>query len=319
MTNETKIVSEYRKAQRFFEKFNMPLLDIGDFVLSQFSRPKDGCTLAMDRTNWKFGKTHINILTVGVVIKGIALPIAWKVLPQTTKRGNSNTAQRIAIIENVLKLLPAESIYALTMDREFIGKSWLKWLDDQSVDFIVRIKKSHKINGVSAEIFRQKRSSKTPSRVDLWGLKFYFGAKAINRGRDSHLYVISNKFTAKDALKIYKQRWSIELLFSHLKKRGFNLEDTHMTDAVKLERLFGVVTLSFFTTYSWGLILSSTTNLTVAERRKSIFRLGLESLMGLFDKRPSAPPSEPIALEVGSELEYSRDINLMVKLKLIMG
>jgi transposase len=245
MTNETKIVSEYRKAQRFFEKFNMPLLDIGDFVLSQFTRPKNGWTLAMDRTNWKFGKTHINILTVGVVIKGIALPIAWKVLPQTTKRGNSNTAQRIAIIENILKLMPATSIYALTMDREFIGKSWLKWLDDQGVDFIVRIKKNHKINNVSAEMFRQKRNSKTPTRVGLWGLKFYFGAKAINIGRDSHLYVISNKFTAKDALKIYKQRWSIELLFSHLKKRGFNLEDTHMTDAVKLERLFGVVTLSF--------------------------------------------------------------------------
>ena len=44
MTNETKMVSEYRKAQRFFEKFNMPLLDIGDFVLSQFAKPKNGWT-----------------------------------------------------------------------------------------------------------------------------------------------------------------------------------------------------------------------------------------------------------------------------------
>ena len=305
MTNDTRKESEYRKAQRFFEKFAMPLQDIGAFVLSQFAKPKKGWTLAMDRTNWKFGKTHINILTVGVVIQGDAIPIAWVELPQKTKRGNSNTAQRIEVIESVLKLMPANSIYALTMDREFIGMSWLKWLDDKGVGFIVRIKKNHKVNGLAAERFRQWRNWRSPELVDLWGLKFYFAAKAINRGRDSHLYVVSNKFKAKDALKIYKQRWSIELLFSHLKKRGFNLEDTHMTEAAKIERLFGVVTLSFLTTYSWGLILSANTSLNATEKRKSIFRLGLESLMELFDKTLSRPLCELISLEKSSLLEPS--------------
>ena len=284
MTDGTRKDREYRKAQRFFEKFAMPLQDIGLFVLSQITKPKKGWTLAMDRTNWKFGKTHINILTVGVVIKEIAIPIAWKVLPQKTKRGNSNTAQRMEIIKCVLEMMPANSIYALTMDREFIGRRWLKWLDDKGVGFIVRIKKSHKINGISAEQFGRLRNRNPLDLVELWGLKFYFGTKSIQRGRDPHLYVISNKFKAKEALRIYKQRWSIELLFSHLKKRGFNLEDTHMTDRTKLDRLFGVVTLSFLVTYSWGDFLASNTELRAAEKRKSIFRLGLESLMELFDK-----------------------------------
>ena len=257
MTNDTKKVSEYRKAQRFFEKFKMPLLDIGSFVLSSLSTPKKGWTLSMDRTNWKFGKSHINILTIGVVIKGIAIPVVWKVLPQKSKRGNSSTAQRIEIIEDLLKIMPATFIYALTMDREFIGKKWLKWLDGQGVPFVVRIKKNHQVNGMSAEKFRHQKRYKSLGVVDLWGLKFYFGAKSIHKGRDSHLYVISNKFGAKDALNIYKQRWAIELLFSHLKKRGFNLEDTHMTDGVKIERLFGIVTRSLFATFSWGLLLSS--------------------------------------------------------------
>lgn len=318
MTNDTKKTSEYRKAQRFFEKFKMPLLDIGIFILSSLSRPKKGWTLSMDRTNWKFGETHINILTIGVVVNGIAIPVVWKVLPQKTKRGNSDTTQRIEIIEQLLKIMPAKFIYALTMDREFIGKKWLKWLDDQGVPFVVRIKKNHQVNGMRADEFRHQKRYKSHGIVNIWGLKFYYGAKPIHQGRDSHLYVISNKFEAKDALKIYKQRWAIELLFSHLKKRGFNLEDTHMTDGVKLERLFGIVTLSFFATYSWGLMLSSVTKLTVAEQRKSVFRLGLESLMELFDRRHSSPESESNPIDLRPDLELSphqilaKDLNQLI-------
>ncbi len=42
----------------------------------------------MDRTNWKFGLTDMNILTIGVVYQGVAFSIVFKLLP---KKGNSNT------------------------------------------------------------------------------------------------------------------------------------------------------------------------------------------------------------------------------------
>jgi hypothetical protein len=45
---------------------------------------------------------------------------------------------------------------------------------------------------------------------------------------------------------LYRLRWGIEQLFSHLKKRGFDLEATHMREARKLEKLFALVTLAFF-------------------------------------------------------------------------
>lgn len=297
MTSGTKKASEYRKAQRFFEQFEMPMLDIGKFILSRFSTPKKGWTLAMDRTNWKFGETHINLLVVGVVIKNMAVPICWMALPQKNKRGNSNTQQRIDIIKKVLTLIPAQSINVLTMDREFIGQKWLKWLDDHGVGFVVRLKKNHKVNGISAEEYRKLPYKSRINKVTLWGMEFYFGSKAINRGRDSHLYVVSNKFEAKEALKIYKHRWSIELLFSHLKRRGFNLEDTHMTEAHKLEKLFGVVTMSFFITFAWGVMLSTYTELNAWEKKKSIFRLGLESLIELFSAS-SKEPKHPSLLSI---------------------
>ena len=53
----------------------MPLEDIGRFVFQTFAKPTKGWKLSMDRTNWKFGDSDINILTVGVDVNGIAIPV----------------------------------------------------------------------------------------------------------------------------------------------------------------------------------------------------------------------------------------------------
>ena len=51
--------------------------------------------LVLDRTNWKFGKTNINILMPGVSYKNVAFPLISKMLE---KRGNSNTDERIGLV-----------------------------------------------------------------------------------------------------------------------------------------------------------------------------------------------------------------------------
>ena len=94
----------------------------------------------MDRTNWKFGKSHINILFVTVILNGVGLPIAWRMLPKKTKRGNSNSRHRIRLMKDVLAILPIEDIRALTMDREFVGGKWLAWLRLMEVPIRVRLR-----------------------------------------------------------------------------------------------------------------------------------------------------------------------------------
>jgi len=42
----------------------------------------------------------------------------------------------------------------------------------------------------------------------------------------------------------YRQRWTIETLFANLKTKGFNLEDTHITDPDKLSTLLAVLALT---------------------------------------------------------------------------
>jgi hypothetical protein len=279
-TNE----SCYRRFQNFFLRFALPLDLVGGLILSKLPRPSDGWVLSMDRTNWKYGSRHINILTVGVVINRIAIPIAWKVLPQTTKRGNSNTSQRIDILKKVLRLLAPEEIRVLTMDREFGGKQWLRWLDARDVGYIVRVKSNTQVSGRAARLHPATGRRAVAKRVLVWGLPVFFANKRITaRGRrDEYLHVISNRFSGREALALYRLRWGIEQLFSHLKKRGFNFESTHMTDGSKLERLFAVVSVAFLYSYAWGCQLRKSRKETKATRRKSLFRLGLEGLLRLF-------------------------------------
>ena len=148
----------YRRFQDFFLNGTIPLAALGKLILSKIPKPSEGWTLSMDRTNWKYGKRHINILTIGVVVNKVAIPIAWRVLPQKTKRGNSNTKHRITILNKLLKLMAPEEIHVLTMDREFGGEKWLKWLDDKGVGYIVRIKNNIIIDKNTLENIELKRN-----------------------------------------------------------------------------------------------------------------------------------------------------------------
>jgi len=275
----------YRRFQNFFLKCALSCPAIGRLIIAKIPTPFGGWILSMDRTNWKYGKRHINILTIGVVVNKVAIPIVWKVLPQATKRGNSNARQRIKLFSDLLKLMPAGDIRVLTMDREFGGEEWLRWLGKKDVGYVVRIKKNILVNGKPAHKHpvTSKAKGRQKTTATIMGLKLFFANKVIqSKGRrDSHLYVVSNRFSGREALALYQMRWGIEQLFSHLKKRGFDLEATHMTDARKLEKLFAIVSLSFLFSYGWGCHLRKVSKPTAALKRKSIFRTGLEGILRL--------------------------------------
>lgn len=86
--------------------------------------------LAMDRTNLKFGTQDINVLVIGVVYHGVAFPLLFKLLP---KFGNANTWGRIQLIERFIRLFGIESLDCLTADREFVGKRWINYLNENHI------------------------------------------------------------------------------------------------------------------------------------------------------------------------------------------
>lgn len=53
----------------------------------------------------------------------------------------------------------------------------------------------------------------------------------------------------EQAMVYYKQRWQIETLFRGFKSSGFNIEDTHVTDLKRLEKLFLLTMIAFVWCY----------------------------------------------------------------------
>jgi hypothetical protein len=117
--------SRYKRIKRFFRGFTIDFAVIAKWVVKLFGLTNETMYLSMDRTNWKWGKANINILMLSIVYKGIALPVLWMLL---SKQGNSDTAERIQLIQKFIECFGKAKIAGILADREFIGGEWFEWL-----------------------------------------------------------------------------------------------------------------------------------------------------------------------------------------------
>ena len=67
--------------------------------LLDFKGPKH---LALDRTNWKLGRTDINILVLAVVTPKFKIHVMWSFMDH---RGNSSTSQRIDLMKRYIDVV----------------------------------------------------------------------------------------------------------------------------------------------------------------------------------------------------------------------
>ena len=105
--------------------------------------------------------------------------------------------------------------------------------------------------------------------------------------KDSEYVIIATQYkkNQKNSLDQYKKRWEIETLFGCLKSRGFNFEDTHMTDAKKISKLLALLTIAFCwarLTGEWLNIINPIKLKKHGRKEKSVFRYGLDYLRRTF-------------------------------------
>jgi hypothetical protein len=131
------IESRYKRMKRFFKEFTIDFMRLSSWVIYFFNLSGQSLTLSMDRTNWKWGTKNINVLMLSIVYKGIAIPLMWRLLD---KRGNSDTAERIDMIERFIRQFGKSMIAVLLADREFVGNVWFAWLLNEGIHFCIRIK-----------------------------------------------------------------------------------------------------------------------------------------------------------------------------------
>jgi hypothetical protein len=139
---DAKSGSSLRRIQRFMAKYALDTDLIARLIFNLLPHKPPFC-LTMDRTNWKFGETNINVLTLAITYQGIAYPLLMLMLD---KRGNSDTPERIKIINRYIKLFGLETIDCLVADREFVGEAWMAYLNRRKIRYYIRIRENFLID-----------------------------------------------------------------------------------------------------------------------------------------------------------------------------
>jgi hypothetical protein len=256
--------------------------------------------LALDRTEWKRGKTTINLLVLAVVVHSCAVPLLWTVMPDC---GASDTAERKELLGRFLKLFGRERMRFLTADREFIGFDWIAWLIQEKIPFRIRIKAGEYLlhsdgrEKKARDWFAQRACACKPQQMDLWGLRVYVGGKYL---RDKEfLIVISNQVS--DLLTDYRLRWKIETLFQALKGRGFDLESCRLSQEKRLAGWLGFLALGFCWCLKIGRYLDEVEPLPLKKhgrRAVSVFQRGLRLLQSLLSCLSGRPQGEQFQIAI---------------------
>lgn len=284
--------SNLRRIQRFFASYMLDHDVIAKLVFRLLPK-REKYELTMDRTNWKFGETNINILVIGIVHQGVAFPLLFSMMD---KRGNSNTQERKEILDRYDKLFGFETIDVLVADREFVGHDWLDYLTLNKIPYHIRIRENFHVliprNGhvVKASwLFRGLKMGQFnhyPKIVYINNVACYLSASVIKSktGVPEYQFLISFNNPQKSG-ECYKRRWQIETMFKALKSSGFNLEDTHLTHQDRIAKLVSMVFIAFIWCYKVGIYIDAKIKpIRIKKhgyRAKSLFKYGLEFIANI--------------------------------------
>jgi len=278
--------SSLRRIQRFMAGYvlDMDLVARMIFSLLPHNPPY---RLLIDRTNWKFGQSNINILVLAIAYKGVSFPILYRMLD---KGGSSHIDQRIDIINRYINLFGKATIKELLADREFIGERWFSYLNKNAIRYYIRIlgnyQVMHAINGKTIQVSRLFESLKVNNAKFLtrpyWvtGRICYLSALCfINEGKRD-LIIVASFAKTRDSIKEYAKRWQIESMFRAIKSSGFNINKTHLSEINRFEKLLTLVFIAFVWAYLTGLYIHKNIKkirqLKHGFKAKSFFKYGLD-------------------------------------------
>ena len=96
---------------------------------------------------------------------------------------------------------------------------------------------------------------------------------------DGELLIVATDSEPENSIKRYATRWEIETLFGCLKGRGFNFEDTHITSAERIKKLFVLLAIAFAWAHKTGEWRNELKPITIKKHGRpivSLLRMGLD-------------------------------------------
>lgn len=202
-------------------------------------------------------KRRQNVLMMSVAYRKRAIPLAWICLPYG--HGMSHLRHWQELLDYLETLLADDHQVVILADREFGSMDRLHYVEQKGWHYAIRVKgstyfydpawkqpfdwlKLHVITPCVGNTYAIPNLRLTKGELYLTHI-----ACAHAAGSDDPWFIATNLPRPLDALKEYARRFGCEELFSDLKKRGFNWEDSMIRDPKRFSRL--ILALALLTVF----------------------------------------------------------------------
>ena len=192
------------------------------------------------------------ILVLSVLAGSVADPIYWK---QLGKIGASNQKERQALLAEALKHFDFKGM-TLLADREYVGKQWFKYLKDNQINFVIRLRFGDYYEAVDiapGKTYQQMydkcffQVKFVRKHILLDGQSYYISMRANPKrtpGEEVFIFLTLIRPVRK-TVDQYIKRWRIECLFRHLKTNGFHLEELNLRSLPKSNLMMAILCFAY--------------------------------------------------------------------------
>ncbi|MCA9916063.1 MAG: transposase [Anaerolineae bacterium] len=191
-------------------------------------------------------KRRQNVLMMSVRYRKRAVPLAWLCLPYGY--GQIHFLHWQALLDYLETLLEAEQSVVILADREFGSVDRLRYVKRKNWQYAIRLKGNvwfydpiwkQPFEWLPLQAIAPVRGTRyalTAIKITKSDLFKTHLACAMAVGSDEPWFIATNLPQPIQALKEYARRFGCEELFSDLKKRGFNWEDSMIRDPQRFSR-----------------------------------------------------------------------------------
>ena len=175
--------------------------------------------------------------------------------------------------------------------RQFVGEHRIAYLNRNGIRYYIRIRENFYVDdprtGKQLKAFLMFAALKSGQcrvlhriyRINRQ-LCYLSASKVKDKNGIPELQLIISFNRPEIARQTYKERRQIETAFRGMKSGGFNIEDTHLTDLERIEKLFTIVMLAFAWAYVVGVYINQHLKpirlLKHGEKAKNPFKYRLE-------------------------------------------
>jgi len=229
---------------------------------------------------------RFNVLILSLYYRKRALPLVWQVLDH---QGSSGFLDWLELLSHLDDLLPPGATVLILGDREFGQPDMIRILHAYAWDFCLRVKGNYQVYSLDWGLwFALSELAPAPGQQRFFSTRYLTASErvtgvnfacACDADSDDPWFIATSLPPTPRTLRDYARRFACEELFSDIKARGFNLENSQLQHPERFSRLLIAIALLYVWVFSVArhvriLRLDREITYRADEHRYSLFQLG---------------------------------------------